>query len=61
MQQPGILASDPVPINICISRMNRSLAERLIGAADGIVDHVNGFSTCIGGGWYVIPPIDALQ
>lgn len=61
MQQLGILASDPVPINICISRMNRSLVERLIGADDGIVDHVNDFSTCMGSGWYVIPPIDALQ
>ena len=41
-------------------RMLRML-EEMIGTNDGIIDHVNDFSTCVGSGWYVIPPIDVLQ
>lgn len=41
-------------------RMLRML-EEMIGVNDGIVDHVNDFSTCAGSGWYVIPPLELLQ
>ena len=40
-------------------RMLRML-QNMIGLDDGIVDHVNDFSTCVGSGWYVVPPVEAL-
>jgi len=41
-------------------RMRRMLDE-MIGANDGVTDHVNDFSTCTGSGWYVIPSLEALS
>ena len=40
-------------------RMHRMLNE-MIGEDDGITDHVTGFSTCTGSGWYVVPPLEML-
>lgn len=40
-------------------RMNDML-KNMIGLDDGVVDHINDFSTCVGSGWYAVLPVEAL-
>ncbi len=38
-----------------------TMLENMIGLEDGIVDHINDFSRCVGSGWYVVAPVSVFQ
>lgn len=57
----GVLANglEFVAFSADVSRLDRML-RRMVGADDGVRDHLTDISRCAASGWYVAPPVEAF-